>query len=505
MNVDTPSTSTCRVSPPLAERNCSSSSCSPPQIPAFSKRSPRRFSPSHKVRRDLLGGRRGQGLTCRTRISRPDARRIQLGPDDPSLSSFGGLVAFNALLEECGVAASLQKVCAPLKTGRTVVYPMATQVRLLLDLLLAGGHRVFDLEHLAADPLFVLLAGGRVCCLDTLYTDLERFDEPTRQNLSALVTEQGLASLRGRLLTRLHIDIDPTVCQVFGDEIEGAECGYNAAYRGRPSYHPLLARIAETHGLLGAKLRPGNTAFGDDDAETINGWLDAVRSFLGDDPCLVTVRIDKAGDCTLVLKGIAERKMHFVVKARMTSDLLAEIAFSARWTTTARDALNKPLEQIAEIDFVRAEWRTQGLLALGRVRVVVVRSRLRQGGVKTGEEDWTLQAILSNDQLSEAEDLVLQYDERAGIEPLIAEMKQDWGLEKVSSKTFAANEAMLLLKCLAHNLMRRLVRRLAPTEAQRWRTAAVRRLLIVRPARLVRSGRRVSVRLGRLPVATKLE
>ena len=70
----------------------------------------------------------------------------------------------------------------------------------------------------------------------------------------------------------------------------------------------------------------------------------------------------------------------------------------------------------------------------------------------------------------------------------------------MSSRDFVANAALLLLKGLAMNLLRRLARQQAPTVAQRWRTYGLRRLLILRPARLVRTGRRVVVRLGGLPV-----
>lgn len=479
------------------------STASPPQLAAFSKRSHHgSVAPASVVRRDLVGGRRGQGLRNRRRVRRPDARRVVLGPHDPSLSSFGGLVAFNALIEESGVAQVLRSVCAPLKTGRSVVYPMETQVRLLLDLFVVGGTRLFDLEYLASDPLFVHLAGGRLCCLDTLYSDVQRVDDSARDKLATLLAEQGLAALRGRLLTRLHVDVDTSVCPVFGDGIEGAVPGYNPQYHGRNSYHPMLARIAESGTLLGAQLRPGNTTLGKDDVDQLDRWLTALDSFLGDSPCLVTVRIDKGGDCAALFKVIVKHRRRFVVKARLTEDLVGEILAQAQWVTTERDADDTVLTQVAEIDFVRGEWREQKLPPL---RVIAVRSRERQGGKKVDDSALTLQAFFSNDFDSEAEDVVLQYDERAGIEPLLAELKREWGLEKVSSRDFGANAALLLLKGLAMNLLRRLARQQAPTVAQRWRTYGLRRLLILRPARIVRTGRRVVVRLGGLPVNVKRE
>ena len=477
------------------------STCSPCLLPAFDKRSRPVLSPSNKVRRDVLGGARGTGRRDRRCVRRPDPKRIALGPDDPSLSSLGGLVAFNVLVDSCGAGEALTSLCASLKTGPSVVYPMAIQVRLLLDLLVVGATRPFDLESLAHDPLLVHLAGDRLCSLDTLYRDLRRFDDEARERLAHEVTSQGLAALRGRLLTRLHVDVDTSVCQVHGDGIEGAVPGHNPLYHGRNSYHPLLARVAETGTLLGVQLRPGNTTLGTADVAQLDRWLLALRRQVGAS-VVVTVRIDKGGDCAALFRIIAAHRCHFVVKARMTPDLVREIVMSAKWTTTDKDADGRIVQQVAEIDFVRGEWREQNLPP---IRVVLVRSRQRQGGTKLDDSDFTVQAFFSNDLFSAPEDVVLAYDERAGIEPLIAELKQDWGMEHVSGRDFGVNAAWLLLKGLALNLLRRLVRQQAPAVAQRWRTSATRHLLIARPARLVRSGRRLTVRLGGLPAAVRRE
>lgn len=495
-----PSTSRVQAFPPQGNPP---PACSPPQIQAFHKRSHHGSpKPSSVVRRDLVGGQRGQGLRDRRRVRRPDARRIVLGPPDPSLSSLGGLVPFNAMLEQCGVSEALRSLCAPLKKGPSVVYPMEAQVRLLLDLFVVGGTRVFDLEYLASDPLFVHLAGGRLCCLDTLYTDVQRFDDQARERLAGLLAEQALAALRGRLLTRLHLDIDTSVCPVFGDDIEGAVPGYNPQYHGRNSYHPLLARIAESETLLGAQLRPGNTVLGEGDVEQLDRWLTTLSTSLGKDRCLVTVRIDKGGDCAALFEVIAKHRCRFLVKARMTHDLVAEILAQARWKTVDYDADGTVLNQIAEIDFVRREWREQHLEP---IRVIAIRSRERQGGKKLDDSGLTVQVVFTNDRYSNPEDLVLEYDERAGIEPLLAELKQAWGMEKVSSRDFGANTALLLLKGLAMNLLKKMAREQAPTVAHRWRTNGLRRLLILRPARLIRSGRRVVVRMGGLPVERAVE
>src|SRR5690606_11047364 len=89
-----------------------------------------------------------------TRVRRADARRLRQGPDDSSLSAVGDLIAFNAFLQEEGIGRELRRRFGRLKQGHQVVYPMHTQLQLLIDAAAAGAQRVFDLECLAPDPIF---------------------------------------------------------------------------------------------------------------------------------------------------------------------------------------------------------------------------------------------------------------------------------------------------------------------------------------------------------------
>src|SRR5271163_5042976 len=110
----------------------------------------------HKVRRDALGGKRGDGhKRLGHRRVRPDPRRIQSGPGDPSLTGCGGLVRFGTFLLQQGVDDGLKQRFERLKDGPLVVYPMPAQLRLLIDAAAIGEDRVFGLESWAADPLFV--------------------------------------------------------------------------------------------------------------------------------------------------------------------------------------------------------------------------------------------------------------------------------------------------------------------------------------------------------------
>lgn len=507
--------STRRVQPtpvrrkPSQRAQCESLSRSKKATRKTSPRAPRALAPFSKRpslprlknRRDLFGGLRGQGHSTRQPLTRPDPDAFHYGPVDPSESSCGGLPAFGQFLQCEGVDQALRDICKPLKTGRRVRYSMVGQTRLLLDLFVTGAVRIFDLERCAHDPLLLEAAGGAVCALDTLYRDVNRFTPQSVESLEALLAQQGLKGLRQLNLPRVHLDIDSTVLPLEGTEIEGACKGYNPEKRGHPSYHPIVARVAEADRFIGAKLRPGNTTFGAAEAPLVSAWVRRIRKELGP-KTLLYVRIDKAGHCGQILQAIAQAEAFFLVKGRLDTEIQRALA-NVAWETTDEDAEEQPLEQVAEVRWTCPEWETLGLPP---VRLIAVRSLKRQGGKKLWpEQDWTVQVLLTNDELSEAACLVEQYDERAGIEPLIGEAKQSWGLGQVSSKSFLGNEAMLMLKLLSHNLLRRMAQRLAPQQAHRWNSSWLRSLLINRPARLVRTGRKRIVRLGPGPALVQLE
>jgi hypothetical protein len=413
---------------------------------------------------------------------------MRRGLDDPSLSGAGGLVDFNAFLQREGIGRQLARGFGHLKIGSRVVYPMHTQMQLLIDAAVVGARRVFDFEWLATDPIFEHLAGGAVPSVDVLYDDLRRFGPDERELLEAIVADHGVKPLRALHLKRVTVDVDTTVVPLFGHQ-EGALPGPNPRYHGRPSYHPILARIAETDTVLGARLRPGDTSLGSADVEDIEQWLDRVRAAAGSN-AVITMRIDSGGDCAELLSAIDRKGALFLVKAKQTPNLLGAAMLAKQWRTIERGADGAPTRQVAELDFRRADWPEH------RYRVIAVRTTERYSGRQVclwNGLEYSVHFYVTNDHDRDIDDLAQLYDDRAGIEPLIAELKNGFGIGKISTADFGANEAALLLKLLAYNLVRRWVAAEIPIAAE-WRSSWIRRACILVPARLLRSGGRWVVR-----------
>src|SRR5437762_95492 len=87
----------------------------------------------HKVRRDVRGGKRGDGHRRHDRIRRADPTRIRAGQSDATLTGAAGLASFGVFCRRKGIDDELRRRFYRLKRGAMVVYPMEAQLRLLLD------------------------------------------------------------------------------------------------------------------------------------------------------------------------------------------------------------------------------------------------------------------------------------------------------------------------------------------------------------------------------------
>lgn len=449
------------------------------------------------MRRATLGSKRASGWQLQRagkRVRRGDVRALRRGVDDPSLSAVGGLVDFNAFVQKERFGGQLARAFGHLKRGHQVVYPMHAQMQLLVDAAVVGAQRPFDFEWLALDPIFEHLAGGAVPSVDVIYDDLRRFGPEERESLEAMMCEQGLRLLRERAPHEVFIDIDTTVEPLFGEQ-EGALPGPNPRYHARPSYHPILARVAETDTVIGARLRPGDTGLGEGDIEDIEQWLDRVHEAVPN--ALVKARIDAGGDCAAILMAIHDKQALFVAKMKQTANLLGAAMVAADWTTVEVDADGNPTREVAVLDFERDDWPP------GVFRVIAVRDNERRSGRQTclwEGMDHSVQFFVTNDLIHEPDDVARDYDLRAGVEPLIGELKHGFGVGKVPTSDFSANEVAFLIKLLAYNLLRRWVAARLPSHVQTWRASWIRRAVICVPARLLRAEGRWVLRMAPRPL-----
>ena len=132
-----------------------------------------------------------------------------------------------------------------------------TKALTLLGAMLAGGDSIDDCELMRTAGLPVLFPGYRAPSTIGTYLrafrwhNVRQLDAVSREVLARLFAAgAGPADPAGPHT----IDLDSTICQVYGRAKQGAAFGYTKV-RG---LHPLLATLAETGQVLHTRLRGGN-------------------------------------------------------------------------------------------------------------------------------------------------------------------------------------------------------------------------------------------------------
>jgi hypothetical protein len=236
--------------------------------------------------------------------------------------------------------------------------------------------------------------------------------------------------------SRLIFDLDSTVVTVFGKQEEAA-VGYNPRYRGKKSYDPLLCMEANSSYLWDAELRPGNAGTWDGSVEVLD------TSFANVPPDIreLRVRADAGFGFDPVFVALEARPSQYAVVARLTpafKRLLPGISYQSvnpKWEMTAFEHRPQGWPQarrfVVARRFIQQEESETTLFSMGRYiyRAWVTNMALTSAGI------WHF------------------YDGRAGMEPRIRELREDFALRKIPTASFAANALYLEIVRLAYNLV----------------------------------------------------
>ena len=282
--------------------------------------------------------------------------------------------------------------------------------------------------------------------------------------------------------SRLILDLDSTVVTVFGRQ-ERAEVGYNPRYRGKRSYNPLLCLEANSSLLWDTELRPGNAGTWEGSVELLATCLASLPT----DTRELRVRADAGFGYNPVLDILEARPAQYAVVARLTSGLKCKLGglryerANSRW-------------QLAELEYRPQGWSSSR-------RFVVARRSIEEA-----EPEPTLfhlarylyRAWVTNLPLTPA-GVWHFYDGRAGMEPRICELREDFAMRKIPTRGFAANALYLEVIRLAYNLVTAFQRTCLPKEWQDLTLSTLRYRLFWLPGELTRPQDHPTLRLAAAP------
>jgi hypothetical protein len=405
-----------------------------------------------------------------TRVSRR-LDRVVVDFDDESLVANAGLILSATMAARLDLEALINATVR--LVGRVGGFAPGRKILTLVHSIIAGGSHINHADVLRSGATGEVL-GHRVMAPSTLGTFLRSFTFGHVRQLEAVIATtiaRAWALGGGPGGSRLVIDIDSTICEVFGKQKHGAAYGYTKVL----GYHPIMATRADTGEILHARLRKGS-------ANTARG----VRRFVDE----LVARARRAG-----ASGAMVIRFDSGFWSNETIKTLARHGVS--YTMTVRCAVPKVAATIAAID--EDDWVDIGYTPDGRAqvaecvyggrRLIVRRTRLVGAAQARLWPDWRHFAFLT-DLPGDAVALDRFHRAHATVELAIRDIKQGAGLEHVPSGNFSANSAWLCCAVLAHNLIRwTATTGTTPTEPALTVARTVRVRLLAMPGRLVnRSG-----------------
>src|SRR5665811_670129 len=277
------------------------------------------------------------------------------------------------------------------------------------------------------------------------------------------------------------------VHRVFGEQ-EDAAVGYNPRYRGKKSYDPLLCMEANSSYLWDAELRPGNAGTWDGSIEVLD------TSFANVPPEIreLRVRADAGFGFNPVFVALEARRAQYAVVARLTQ------AFKRLLPGISYEPVNRKWE-MAEFEHRPHGWPQAR-------RFVVARRFIQQEEAETtlfSMGRYIYRAWVTNLPLTPA-GIWHFYDGRAGMEPRIRELREDFALHKIPTASFAANALYLEIVRLAYNLVTAFQWSCLDESWQSLTLQKLRHKLFLIPGELTRPQNRPVLRLRESPLLQDL-
>jgi len=423
--------------------------------------------------------------------------RVDVRADDDNGVSDAGLVLAATLGQRLGLPELLREhVTVPGSVGAHPDQKCLTVIHSLL----AGGDCIDDVDALRAGSTGAVL-GHRVAAPSTVGTFLRAFgfnharqlDAVTRRLLARAVT----AGAHPGFAESVTVDIDSTLCETYGLGKDGAR---EVMRTGRRGYHPLVAVLAGTGDIAHARLRRGRS----NDATAAPVFIKETISRLRKAGATgeIVLRADSGFYLREVVETCLAADVRFSIAARMIGNLrsVIEAIPEQQWRSIDYFLPGAGVTEIAFTPFtVGPGGRRRDPAELTTLRLIVRRTPPTDAQAKNRGQDplfpiYDYHPIIT-DRAGDLLEVEADHRRHAEVELTIRDLKHHMGLSHFPTKSFGGNAAWLVLNTLAHNLTRWATR--LGLGLGHLMTKTIRRRVYTVAGRLVRTGRRVILRLPR--------
>lgn len=403
---------------------------------------------------------------------------------DHHLTSFGGLIVFQALFKKLDFKKRLANCFGHL--AYRLAYQSHQIFLVLVIHVLLGFRHLRELAYYADDPMVLRTIGlKRMPNVSTISRSINRLDKLSYQAAKELSTEIVLRRLASCKFVRLTLDFDGSVLWTQSRNTEGTAIGYNRIRRGARGYYPLFATVAQTAQVFDLHHRPGNAH-------------------------------DTQGASQFIEKVFTKIKLHFHkinLEARFDAAHFTEnnclwldnegIEFSISVPFQALSHLKQIVEQRQKWYPINHQWSYFELRWKPKrwkkcMRLLFFRQQClkpRQGPIQLDlfvpqDRFFEFKVVATNKKTSAANVLSF-HNGRGSQEGIFGELKSQMQMDYLPARRLLGNQMFTLAAIFAHNLYRELQMATSPacrntttTRAARWifRQADTLRRLIIQKA-----------------------
>lgn len=413
---------------------------------------------------------------------------VEVRADGEGLVSHAGAYLLVELADRLGLTAALSEAMVPTRERRSAHDP-GVVLRDLAVAIADGGEHVSDLGVLRGQQALF----GAVASETTAHRVLKSIDAEALEALrSARAVALAKAWDAGARPQELILDIDASLLIAHSEKESAA-----GTYKGGFGFHPLLCYLAETGEPLAGILRPGNAG-----ANTAADHFEVLALALEQLPEQdldreILVRADIGGRTHAFTSDCRDACIRFSVGYEVDErvrEAIGALPESTWQQAVDGDGQAREGAQVTELtDCVDLSSWPEG------TRLICRRERPHPGAqlsVLDCETGYRHTAFITDQQDADIAALELRHRRRARVEDAIRVAKET-GMAKMPFAAFSNNRAWLEVSLLAQALLRWAALLCLGGELALAEPKRMRQRLLHLAGRLVRSGRRVALRLPR--------
>ena len=405
------------------------------------------------------------------------------------LTSRAGLLSIAQLMNSLNLGQRIDKHFPLPKSNRG--YKPSAFVQTLILMQHEGSFHLDDVRHIHEDAaLRTVLELDDMPSANTLGDWLRRIGADEQSQAAWVSVNQAVLQSALHRCKAVTLDIDAT-------EVIANKADAQWTYKKNKGFMPMVGHIAQTGQIVAADFRQGNASPAKENLEFIKQCQQSLPK-----NCVVhALRIDAAGYQSKIIKYCDDENIRYAIRARISAPIKEQIKElnDSSWQSLS----DKQGERIIGQKTFRT---THCIGDYQKPFTLIIQRKVIQGqaGLDLEQQEdaeevsaggYIYRAIATNRDDWTDSQIVHWYNQRAeDSENRIKELKLDFGGDTLPCSNLEANALYFLISALSYNLFA-LMRQLLPEELSRHRCTTIRWRLYAMAAKVVKTGRRLYVKL----------